>query len=112
MTDLVAQEWEAAWRARLDRRLLAGCKIDVSADWPHAVVSVTISASPQEFADRVWCGSEVCPVCGDQTVGLPRLKAMLDVHYADGFGVLVGAWAHDKCLNACPVIGPAAHIPW
>ncbi len=106
------EEWESAWRARLDR-LPNGCKVDVAASWPHAAVaSVTVSASPPEFADRVWCESDVCPVCGGSTAGQPRCKASLDVQFADGFGLFVGAWAHAGCLDAGPVVGPAAHVPW
>jgi len=37
---------------------------------------------------------------------------MLDVQYKDDLGLLQGAWAHESCLESCPVIGPAAHIPW
>lgn len=107
-------EWEAAWHARVDRRLPGDCKIALSdlSSRPGRVESMTISVAPPAFADRVWCPSGVCPVCGQSTADSPRTKAMLDVQWADGFGCFVGAWVHDGCLDACPVIGPAEHIPW
>jgi hypothetical protein len=74
--------------------------------------SVTVSVTPLEFAESVWCQSDDCPVCGRSTAGLPRTKVSLDVQWANGFGCFVGAWAHDDCLAECPVIGPAKHMPW
>ena len=115
VTDEISDsEWETAWRARTDRQLPRVCKFDlpVTLGLAGELVSVTISAAPTAFAERVWCQSDNCPVCGCSTVGLSRTKVALDIQWAEGFGCFVGAWAHDGCLVGCPVIGPAVHIPW
>jgi hypothetical protein len=98
--------YEAAWKARLDRRLPDGCKLDLS-DYPAAGSAITVAVDPPEHSERVWRGSEVCPVCGLTTAGDDsRVGVTVDA------GVMIGAWAHHECLGRCEVIGPAARIPW
>jgi len=115
MTDEIdREEWEAAWGARIDRTLPNGCKLDLShsAGSLDKPVRVTIAVDPPQFAERVWRGAQICPVCGESTLNLPRTGASLDVGYESGFGCFIGVWVHQACLDCCPVIGAAAHIPW
>jgi hypothetical protein len=107
-------EWDAAWRERTDHRLPQGCKLDLAGmlNRTGTLTSVTVSAVPLEFAERVWCPSDDCPVCGPSTTAQARVKTLLDVQWADGIGCFVGAWSHADCLSRCPALGPARHVPW
>src|SRR5262245_28218328 len=74
------EAFEAAWRARMDRSLPSGCKLDLSRRESSfgKVVTLTISTVPSQFAQRIWCEFDVCPVCGQLTSGQTRVKAALD----------------------------------
>ena len=111
MSDEIDREiWDAAWHARMDRRLPDACKLDLSRYGKPT--AVTIAANPPEFTDRGWRETDICPVCGNSTLNLPRIGAMLDAQFEDSVGLFIGVWAHSTCLEMCPVIGKAAHIPW
>ena len=111
MSDEDSREaWDAAWHARLDRKLPDGCKLDLSAYGNP--VAVTISANPPAFAERGWRESVVCPVCGSPTDPLNLVAATLDIQLENHNGLLIGVWAHSACLGGCLPIGLAAHAPW
>ena len=114
MEDRERETWHAVWRARLDRSLPNGCKLAL-ADYFAGQIKATIAADPPEYAHRVYRKSDICPVCGASTRNEPRIGASLDIEgNPDRYQapLMVGVWVHANCLETCPVIGPAAHIPW
>ncbi len=108
------EAWDAIWRGRTDRSLPDGCRLDlILSDSPFGKpVMVTIAADPIEFAARVWRESDLCPICGQSTLNHAPIGASLDVQYDSGVGCFTGVWVHSSCLERCPIIGRAAHVPW
>jgi len=114
------EEWDRAWSARTLRSLPGECKLDLQfARWlPLKVAPITIAADPPEFAARGWRESDVCPVCGESTLGSVRIAACLYVAFENlegdsrGFKFGVGVWAHQSCFESCPDTGRPAGIPW
>ncbi|MCI0742676.1 MAG: hypothetical protein L0Y72_26885 [Gemmataceae bacterium] len=87
------EEWDRRWGAKTQRVRPAGCNLDLSHFQFGNVSSVTISADPVEFADRVWRESELCPVCGKSTASQPRVAATLNVCAEIGLKLGIGVWA-------------------
>src|SRR5262245_21884507 len=108
-------EWDRLWSSTTQRSLPSvpkvGVKLSIGSS-PVTVVEVTISADPNEFSDRVWRQSDVCPVCGQSTAGETRLATSLDVILENGLMYGVGVWTHRSCFERCPDTGVPAPIPW
>ena len=91
--------------------LLAPPKIGIAGEFGDPV-SVTISQNPEEFSDKFWRESEVCPVCGETTAASPRLSANLYPTFSNGLSFGMGVWVHSACFYNCPDSGEPAPVPW
>ena len=107
------EEWDRLWRARTQRLLPVERRSNLGHDF-HALqlTALTITDDPPEFADRVWRASEICPVCGETTVGGVRVASTVHLTFENGLAIGMGSWAHRACFESCPDTGMPADIPW
>ncbi len=109
------EAWNRAWGSVVLRRVSTPSAWDLAEDQPFPrglLVSLTISADPPQFSDRVWRKRTTCPLCGRDTDNEPRVPATLHPKFSDGYSFAFGVWAHDECLKACEVTDERPRIPW
>jgi hypothetical protein len=106
-------EWDGLWTGRTQRQLRPPYNLGVALDSQFgALTSVTISEAPAEVIDRLWFETQLCPVCGKSTAGVPRLAASLNLTFDCGISYGQTVWAHVACFESCPDTGLPAPIPW
>jgi hypothetical protein len=109
------EAWKRAWGSVVLRRVATPPAWDLAAGQPFPrgpLVSLTISADPPEFSDRVWRKETTCPLCGRDTTNEPRVAASLHPKFSDDYSIALGVWAHDRCLEECEPTDERPRIPW
>ena len=76
------------------------------------ILTATISLNPQQFSEKLYKSSEICPICGKTTLGVERLSAILNPKFNTGLAIVYGVWLHPLCFRDCPDSDEPAPIPW
>jgi hypothetical protein len=108
------KEWVRAWSVMPHRRLALPPAVEIDLhglDRLDGPVSFTISLDPVQVCDKVWRGSECCPICGKLTSRDERLAATLKLWRTRGC-IGVGVWVHRTCFESCPDTDEPAPVPW
>jgi hypothetical protein len=110
-------EWNRLWRARAQRLLPDGCKLNLNLGHNLSslkLTAVSIAYDPPEFAGLVFRASEACPICGKSTAKCARVAATLNLTFAfeDRLSLGMGVWAHRPCFESCSYTGEPGCVPW
>ena len=107
------EEWDRLWSGRTQRQLRPPFNLGVRLDPTFGdLVSVTISQAPAEVLERLWFETPLCPICGESTIGAPRLVAKINLTFESGIRYGQCVWRISLVSRVARTPGMPAPIPW